>query len=126
MDDHITQIVDNCLAASNEARQQSEVAIKTSRAENGEQFLQALLKYAVAQADDAKAMFAFLLLKKLYLDDRQEEDGLWKPNNEQITILKNAVSESINFEANSINLLKRKAEVICKCFRKLETYDEMI
>lgn len=71
-------------------------------------------------------MFTLLLLKKLFLDDRAEEENLWKPVNDQIIVIKDKVSQSIDFANNSINLLRRKAEVICKCFRKLESYDEMI
>jgi len=85
------------------------------------------VSFATAEGvDEGKASFALLLLKKQYLDDREEEDGLWKMDNGQINALKDQISASINFNCQSKSLLNRKADIICKCFRKLETYPEMI
>lgn len=126
MENQLVQIVDNCLGANNEARQQSERDMKEARSSTAQQFLEALIHVSTTVAEEPKAIFTLLMLKKMFLDDRGEEEGLWKPTNDQIVIIKDTVSKSINFETNSIALLRRKAEVICKCFKKLETYDEMI
>jgi len=42
---------------------------------------------------------AALLLKKQYLDDRAEEDGLWQLSADQAMELKTTLWSSINFEA---------------------------
>ena len=106
--------------------------MKQMRESQAEQLLQGLMAYVVemgANADNTKqqqASLAALLLKKQYLDERAEEEKLWKLNNEQIGELKNQLSSSINFGVQSLNFLKRKADIICKCFNKLDTYNEMI
>ena len=58
------------------------------------------MSFATAEGvDEGKASFALLLLKKQYLDDREEEDGLWKMDNGQINALKDQISASINFNS---------------------------
>lgn len=47
-------------------------------------------------------------------------------SNENVVELRNAISQSINFNTNSKLLLQRKADIICKCYKKLEIYPEMI
>lgn len=73
-----------------------------------------------------QASLACLLLKKQYLDDRDDEKDMWQLTNEHVVELRNAISNSINFEVNSKLLLERKADIICKCYKKLEIYPEMI
>lgn len=126
MNSEFATIVDGILSANNEQRQQAEAAIKTARATNGQGFLEQIIVYTSSQNDDQRVSFALILLKKLYLDDREEEKDQWQMSSDQITTLKNTVSASINFAADSINVLRKKAEIICKCFKKLETYEEMI
>ena len=46
--------------------------------------------------------------------------------NENVVELKNAISQGLNFTTNSKLLLERKADIICKCYKKLEIYPEMI
>lgn len=126
MNSEFASIVDNMLGGNNEFRQQAEQGIKKARAENAQQFLEQIIAYISEVQDDNKVSFAMVLLKKLYLDDRPEEQGQWQMTNEQVVTLKNTISQSINFASNSINILRRKADIICKCFRKLETYEEMM
>jgi len=66
------------------------------------------------------------MLKKQFLDDRLEEEGLWALTNEHTTELLSQISGSINFATQSKALLERKADIICKCYKKLESYDQMI
>lgn len=73
-----------------------------------------------------QASLACLLLKKQFLDDREEEKGMWQLTNENVVELRNEISSNINFVINSKLLLERKADIICKCYRKLEIYPEMI
>ena len=106
--------------------------MKDSRENKSEQLCQSLVEFVVAAGNDAdatkqnQASLAALLLKKQYLDDRLEEEKFWQLTNQHATDIKNTISSSINFSNQSKLLLQRKADIICKCFRKLETYEEMI
>lgn len=51
---------------------------------------------------------------------------MWQLTNENVVELRNEISSNINFVINSKLLLERKADIICKCYRKLEIYPEMI
>lgn len=69
---------------------------------------------------------ACVLLKKYYLDDRAEEKDLVQISPEQVASLKNVLRESLNFEAEKLNLLRRKAEILCKLHKRSETYGELV
>ena len=77
--------------------------MKESRTNQAEVLLQALMNFieqAGASSDQVKqqqASMAALLLKKQYLDDRVEEDGLWQLDKAQAIELKNKISSTINF-----------------------------
>jgi len=45
---------------------------------------------------------------------------------EQATVTKNAFKQSLNFGTDSLHLLRRKAEVICKLHRREESYGEIV
>jgi len=51
---------------------------------------------------------------------------MWQLTNENVVELRNAMMGSINYLVNSKKLLEKKAEIICKCFKRLDTYPEMI
>jgi hypothetical protein len=78
------------------------------------------------KAMHAKASLAAVLIKKQYLDDREEEKGLWKLNQEHIETLKTRVSNTINFTTQTKLLLQRKADLICKCCMKLNSFDKIV
>jgi hypothetical protein len=67
-----------------------------------------------------------VLLKKYYLDDRNEEKEMEQITAAQVATLKVAMRESLNFEAEPFNLLRRKAEIICKLHKKEESYGELV
>lgn len=71
-------------------------------------------------------VLACVLLKKYYLDDRAEEKQLEQITPEMIQTLKVQLQSSLNFETEPINLLRRKAEIICKLYKKTDTYAELI
>jgi hypothetical protein len=48
---------------------------------------------------------AALLLKKQFLDERSEEEGMWQISNENAVTLKNTISASLNFGIQSKLLL---------------------
>lgn len=76
-------------------------------------------------ADAATTALACLLLKKLFLDDRKSEEHLEKLTMEDITQMKVAFKQLLNME-EPMNLLRRKAEILCKLHRKEETYAELV
>ena len=69
------------MGASNENRKEAESHIKRARKENSQNLLQSLTQFGTLSSlnggDETKASFALLLLKKYYLDEREEEKGLW-------------------------------------------------
>jgi hypothetical protein len=66
-----------------------------------------------------------VILKKFYLDKRKEEDGLWQLGLEDFRTLKDFIFGSIDF-SHSMLFLKKKAEIICSCYRELQNYPELI
>jgi hypothetical protein len=85
METSVAAIVSAVMSADNTARQGGEQQIKDQRANaaTAPAFLQALLDFVVAEGADAdatkqsRAQFAALMIKKQYLDDRLEEEGMW-------------------------------------------------
>jgi hypothetical protein len=126
MNSEYATIVDHMTGSNNQLRTEAEQAIKKARAESAEAFLKQIIDFVMVCTDETKTSFSLLLLKKLYLDDRVEEEGQWKLENAQVSQLKDTISGSIDFKTNSVPMLRRKADIICKCFRKLENYQEMI
>ena len=132
MESETTTLITSLMSTSNETRQSAERQMKESRTNQAEVLLQALMNFieqAGASSDQVKqqqASMAALLLKKQYLDDRVEEDGLWQLDKAQAIELKNKISSTINFTVQHKMLLNRKADIICKCYKKTENYDEMI
>ena len=45
---------------------------------------------------------------------------------DQFKALKVAIKDSLNFESDPFNLLRRKAEIICKLHKKDESYGELV
>lgn len=122
----IEAIISQVMGSNNEARKAAEETIKQQRSTNGPAFLEQLVAYGTTNADEAKSSFALLLLKKQYLDERSEEEGMWALTKEQTEVLKTQISGSLDFASQSTSLLRRKADIICKCYKKAENYEEMI
>jgi hypothetical protein len=59
------------------------------------------------------------ILKKFYLDKRTEEEGLWQLSPEEFRLLKDQLLQSIDFTTQPMNLLKKKAEIVCSCYREI-------
>ena len=132
MENEFDGLVANLMSASNADRQSAERMMTDKRKGNGQELLQSLTQYIITNGADADATkqqhasFAAILLKKQYLDDRAEEDGCWQLETAQVEELCRTISQSIDFKVQSHSLLNRKADIICKCFKKMEKYDEMI
>jgi hypothetical protein len=76
--------------------------------------------------DAALKPLACLLLKKFYLDDRKEEAELEKITPEEVTNIKSVMWSTINIADEPMNLLRRKAEIICKLHKLEESYSELV
>ena len=66
-----------------------------------------------------------LILKKFFLDKRKEEEGLWQLSSSDFGNLKDQILASIDF-TQSMLLLKRKAEIVCTCYKEIQNYPELI
>lgn len=66
-----------------------------------------------------------VILKKFFIDKRAEEDGQWQLSTEEFNVLKGQMLGSIDF-SQSMLLLKKKAEIICSCYREINNYPELI
>lgn len=112
--------------ADNQSRQAAETQLNSARTEHPTQLLQAFIDIVVAPSGDVnQQVYACMLLKKTYLDDRTEEKALQQLSEEQLQGLKQTIGSSINFDQPT-NLLRRKAEVVCKLYKKSANYGELI
>ena len=71
---------------------------------------------------------ACLLLKKFFLDDRKSEESLEQLTPDDINAIKAAFTSllSLTNMSEPLNLLRRKAEILCKAHRKAESYAELV
>jgi hypothetical protein len=69
---------------------------------------------------------ACILLKKFFLDDRKEEENCLKLSPNELRQLKESLAASIDIINQPMNLLRRKAEIICKIHKKLESYSDLM
>ena len=67
-----------------------------------------------------------MILKKFFIDKRKEEEGLWQLNLDEFKVLKDQILASIDFSSQPMALLKKKAEIICSCYREIQNYPELI
>jgi len=88
MNSEISTIVDQMMGASNEQRAVAEQTIKTNRSGNAEAFLTQIVQFIKESTDMTKLSFVILLLKKLYLDERPEEQEQWQIPADQVAGLK--------------------------------------
>ena len=68
---------------------------------------------------------ACLLLKKFFLDDRKSEENLEQLTLEDIGQMKVAFKALLQME-EPMNLLRRKAEILCKLHKKEGSYGELV
>ncbi len=59
-----------------------------------------------------------VILKKFYLDKRSDEEGLWQLSADEFRQLKDFLLASIDF-SHPMLFLKKKAEIICSCYREI-------
>jgi hypothetical protein len=122
------QVLKDLQSPQNETRQQAEASLTQMRQQQATQLLEEFVGLATGsiEASDAERALACVLLKKYFLDDRKEEQALQQITAEQATVTKGAFKQSLNFGGDSLHLLRRKAEVICKLHRREESYGEIV
>ena len=76
-------------------------------------------------AEAQTTAMACLLLKKFFLDARKSEEHLEQLSLEDIGQMKGAFQALLNME-EPMNLLRRKAEILCKLHSKAESYAELV
>ena len=95
-DDYLEKL----LSPENDTRKQAEKAIQEARMKNPQQLLQQLLYVATMTTDTTDSQYtsslAALLIKNKFIEDREDEKGLWKLTNEHSEIAKRMM-DSINF-----------------------------
>jgi hypothetical protein len=112
------QLLTGITEADNSTRNQAEAGIKKLRAEAPQAFFQSLVHLTVTPGGSNHQQVAALILKKFFLDKRAEEEGLWQLSPAEFSSLKDTVLGSIQF-TEQMALLKRKAEIICTCYKEI-------
>ena len=69
---------------------------------------------------------ACILLKKFYLDERPEEKDFEQITLGDVSLLKQLIGTNLDVANEPMNLLRRKAEIICKLHKKEESYGELV
>lgn len=122
----IFQVIQNLQSNLNEVRTQAETTLKQMRAEQARALFSGLVEVIESAGNPELKPITCLLLKKYYLDGRAEEESLEQLTLDDISALKQRIKGTLNFEAEPMNLLRRKAEIICKLHKKEESYGELV
>jgi hypothetical protein len=127
--EEILQAVADLSVSENTKRSQAEALVNSLRATQPQDLFRALLHIATSAVTDPSQVqnqvMGAIILKKFYLDKRNEEKNLWQLSTEEFSILKEQIATSIDF-SQPMPLLKRKAEIICSCYREMQNYPELI
>lgn len=110
---------------NNEARKQAETTLQQQRASDA-RALYAGLCEVIASGEATLKPIACLMLKKFYLDGRKEEEKLEQIVPADVTVLKQMLKDTLDIKSESLSLLRRKAEIICKLHKMEETYSELV
>ena len=71
-------------------------------------------------------LLACILLKKFFLDERPEEKDFEQITLGDVSQLKKLIGTNLDIANEPMNLLRRKAEIICKLHKKEESYGELV
>lgn len=61
----------------------------------------------------------------MYLDNRDEEKDMWQLQSADYVALKDQILSTLNFNQHML-ILKKKADIICACYRQINNYPELI
>ena len=114
-------LITQLMSAQNDERKNAESTLRDRRTTDGQGLLNGLVSYINDRSrNEQEAGFASIILKKQFLDDRKEEEGLWQPTGDELNRIKSEISTGLEFETSSRLLLKRRADIISKCYSKLD------
>jgi len=111
--------------ANNELRQQAEAQLKTMRAAQAKALFSSICE-VIQSGDVTVKPLACVLLKKFYLDGRAEEAELEQITLDEVRALKQMLKDTLDIANEPFNILRRKAEIICKCHKQEESYGELV
>ena len=122
----VATLVQSLQSADNTARQGAEQEINTMRAANARALYEGLWK-SVISADSVEGVKALscLLLKKYFLDMREEEKEMEQLVEDDYKNLIQGLQQNMDL-SESMNLLRRKAEVLVKCYKFTKNFDEIV
>ena len=126
----ILDLLKELQSPTNDLRNAAENQIKTMRQSHAMPLLQQLSQTIVAPnaASDnlSETVLACILLKKYYLDKRREEQECEQIGAKEIKELKAGLTQSLDFGAQPMNLLRKKAELITKLHKLDESFGELV
>jgi len=126
---NIGQILADMQSSKNDARLKAENDLKTLRSSFARELFSQLsiFIHSPTGSDIAtQKLLACILLKKFYLDERPEEKELEQITLSDVTQLKQVIKSNLDITNEPMNLLRRKAEIICKLHKKEESYGELV
>jgi len=112
-------LLQEVLAGNNTVRQRAEGELNTRRQANPGALLQLFVQNLRNESEDV-AQIACVLFKKYFLDNTE---GVQPDDYEQ---MKKAVLESLDFSAQSLLTLKRKADLLAKIFKLQEQSEQLL
>ena len=121
----VVQCLQAMQGADNEARKQAEEQIKALRSEQAKILLAGFTEVIFSAEANLKPL-ACLLLKKFFLDDRKEEAELEQITLEEVSLIKQKLKDSLDVASEPMNLLRRKAEIICKLYKRAGSYGGLV
>ena len=115
------------LNADNEVRRRAEEKIKTEHTANPAAFAQQLIAGLAKDSPQEVATLCCVLLKKYFLDARpNSEVQITELSDADATQLLQSVTDTFDFEAQPLMLLKRKGEVLAKLYSRLGQQTQFI
>ncbi|CDW84107.1 importin beta- [Stylonychia lemnae] len=121
------QVVQGLKEADNNIRKQAEEKLNQLREHDSQNLLKGFIDLIciVNNEQVPNQVMAAVLLKKLYLDKRTEEASFWQLSGQDFVQLKDQILTNIDFQQPML-LLKKKADIICACYREIKNYPELI
>lgn len=116
-----SNILQSLLSHSNDERKQAEAAITQARSTNPTGLLSTLTEGMKSQTNEI-AQLASLMYKKLFLDDERAD----QLSIDDLEHMKMNVMGTIDFNANSLQSLKRKGDILSKIYSKQNKNEDLL
>jgi hypothetical protein len=116
-----SNILQSLLSHSNDERKQAEAAITQARNTNPTGLLSTLTEGMKSQTNEI-AQLASLMYKKLFLDDERAD----QLSIDDLEHMKMNVMGTLDFNANSLQSLKRKGDILSKIYSKQNKNEDLL